>query len=146
AREESEDRSNGLLCVHRTGVAERLRDCADEILAGSNAARHMPGFELIVIDSANEQRQLSAEMRREIDRQPVAKLVQHRREHLPREMLVATDVITDVVEPYVGGFQRPVEYVEAACAHGRLLQVDSWPSPARTPRLERAFRRHSPLR
>src|SRR4029079_2193383 len=95
--------------------------------------------------AADQQRQLSSEMGREIYAQPVAELVQDGRQHLPGDLLVRTEICHDLLEPDMGGFQRLVEDFEAVRAHGpspptRLVRYAEW----RTNRREPAFRYPAP--
>jgi hypothetical protein len=82
-------------------------------------------LELIVIDAADQQRQLGAEVCRQVDGQPIAKLVKNRRKDLPGDLLVRTKIVADLVQPDVGGLKGSVEDVESARAHNLLLKVNS---------------------
>src|SRR5207302_3002773 len=90
---------------------------AEELLAAATLGWHSGRLELVIIDAADQQRQLRAEVRGQIDREAIAELVEDRRQHLPGKLLVRPKIVADLVEPNVGDFDRPVEYVEAARAH-----------------------------
>src|SRR5829696_8527965 len=127
--------------IDRTRVGQPLRHLGDEFLAIAALGRHLRRFELVVIDAANQQRQLSSKMRREVDAQPVTKLVQDGRQRLPGDLLVRPEIGHDLLEPEMGSFQCLVEDFEAVRAHGpspstRLVRYAAW----RTNRRERAFR------
>src|ERR671912_255821 len=144
-RDNAEYGPDRIFGIDRARVGQPLRDFGDEFLAIAALGRHLRRFELVVINAANQQRQLSSQVRRKIDAQPVTELVQDGRQRLPGDLLVRPEIRHDLLEPHMGGFQCLVEDFEAVRAHGlspstRLVRYAAW----RTNRRERAF--HDPAR
>src|SRR5207253_10316381 len=98
-----------------------------EFFAAAGVARQLTRIELFVIDAANQQRELRAEMGGERKWKPVAQLVEDGRQHLPGDLLVRPELVADLVEPDVGGFQGSIENVQALRSHGFLPRsVRAW--------------------
>src|SRR3546814_10289751 len=74
-----------------------------------------------VCSSDLQKRELRAEVSCGIDRQSVAQLVQHGREHLPGDLPVGADLVDDLVQPDVGRLKRLVEDLESGDPHLRQI-------------------------
>src|SRR4051794_2801378 len=118
--DDAEHGPGGVPRVGRADAPEPGRDVLEELRLAALAARLRARAPLVVVDAAHQERELRAQVRRQLQGQPVPERVQHRAQDAVGALAVRSQPGRDLVEPGVGGLECLVEDLEAGGAHGSL--------------------------
>src|SRR4051794_13265295 len=118
--DDAEHGPGGVPRVGRADAPEPGRDVLEELRLAALAARLRARAPLVVVDAAHQERELRAQVRRQLQGQPVPERVQHRAQDAVGALAVRSQPGRDLVEPSVGGLECLVEDLEAGGAHGSL--------------------------
>jgi len=121
-----EDLEHGAGCilgVDGSGLRKVRADPCEEFFTRPDLLRLSGWVPRLVIDAADEHRELVPKLSGLVDRQTIAEAVQHGAQRVIGAVPVGAQHLRDLLEPCIRFVKRFIEHFEAGRAHGRPSEV-----------------------